>query len=299
MIKQSSLKTAMYEAMRTAVVQIPPDVSKILHAACTEETDYLARMHMETFFENAAFAMEGKGLICGDTGFPLFFFNIGNKTRIEGGITGVQQTAEKVTSILTDEAFLRPTMVDPLSRENPGNNIGSGMPKVEFSFSDDIEGIEIVAAPKGGGSEIFGTFYSMLFPSDGIKGVKIFILDCIKKSCYAGKVCPPAIIGVGIGGTSDLCMSLAKRAALLRKLGSFNKDEKTADLERELLDASRKLGIGPMGARGINAAVGIHIETAYTHTAALPVAFNAQCLIGRRWKAFISADNKINYSGEL
>lgn len=299
MIKQSTLENAMYTAMRTAAVKLPPDVEKALRKAYEEEKDSLARMHLETFFQNVNLASEGRGLVCGDTGFPVFFLKIGNTAVIEGGLTSIRGIAEKATARLTAEAFLRPTMVDPLTRSNPGDNIGPGMPKVELDFTDDIDGVEIIAAPKGGGSEIFGTFYKMMFPSDGIAGIKQFIMDCIKDSCYAGKICPPAIVGVGIGGTSDLCMSLAKKAALLRKLGSVNQDEQIASLEKELLAASRKLGIGPMGSRGINAVMGLHIETAYTHTAALPVAFNAQCLVGRRWKASITPDNQIEYNGEI
>ncbi len=190
-------------------------------------------------------------------------------------------------------------MVDPLTRDNPGDNIGPGMPKVELSFTGQPDGIEIICAPKGGGSEIFGTFYRMLFPSDGKVGIKKFIIDSIKDSCYAGKICPPAIVGVGIGGTADLCMKMAKEAALLRPLGSRNKNKETADLEIELLQASRELGLGPMGSQGINCVMGMHIETAVTHTAALPVAVNAQCLVGRRWKTTISNNNEVAYEGSI
>jgi tartrate/fumarate subfamily iron-sulfur-dependent hydro-lyase alpha chain len=190
-------------------------------------------------------------------------------------------------------------MVDPLSRKNPGDNIGPGMPKVELCFAGEGGGLEIIAAPKGGGSEIFGTFYKMLFPADGKTGIKKFIIESIKNACYAGKICPPAIVGIGIGGTADLCMKLAKEAALLRKVGEPNPDPEIARLEQELLSASRELGLGPMGASGINCVIGMHIETALTHTAALPVAVNAQCLVGRRWKALIDANNNYQLSGEI
>lgn len=287
----------MYESMRKAATALPPDVEAALRAVEEEEFDPLASMHIRTFFENLEAAAGGTGLVCGDTGFPMFFLEIGEGAGFEGGFSRVREAAERAVSRLTAEAFLRPTMVAPFSRDNPGNNVGHGMPVVEISFSRRVGGVEIVSAPKGGGSEIFGTFYRMMFPSDGMRGIKSFIIDCIQKSCYAGKICPPAIVGVGIGGTSDLCMSLAKKAAVLRKIGSRNPDDNTARLEKELLAAARQLGTGPMGSRGINAVMGLHIETAYTHTAALPVAFNAQCLVGRRWKAVISPDNTIRYEG--
>lgn len=173
------------------------------------------------------------------------------------------------------------------------------MPKVDLQFEGNGDGLEIVAAPKGGGSEIFGTFYRMLFPSDGVTGIKKFVIECIMNSCYAGKICPPHLVGVGIGGTADLCMSMAKKAALLRPVGRRNADPMVAELESELLDAARRLGIGPMGSRGINAVIALNIETAVTHTAALPVAFNAQCLVGRRWMARITGAGTFSLTGEI
>ncbi len=299
MILRSTLETAMTEAMRLAATRVPPDVERALRAALAEETGGLARMHLELSLRNMEEAAAGRGLVCGDTGFPLFFLRFGGRTAIEGGLASIHEAAERATARLTAEAFLRPTMVDPLTRRNPGNNLGGGMPRVEWSVAGDGEDLELVAAPKGGGSEIFGTFYRMLFPSDGVAGVKAFLLDCIRESCYAGKICPPAIVGVGIGGTADFCMSLAKKAALLRAVGSVHADPAVAALERDLLAASRGLGIGPMGSRGTNAVLAVHVETAFTHTAALPVAFNAQCLVGRRWKARIAADNAIVYDGRI
>ena len=126
-----------------------------------------------------------------------------------------------------------------------------------------------------------------------------FVVESIRAGCYAGKICPPAIVGVGIGGTADLCMRLAKEAALLRPLGKQHEDGRIGEMEKKLLAATRRLGIGPMGSRGINAVIGLHIETAVTHTAALPVAVNAQCLVGRRWSASIKADETVTFSGEI
>jgi tartrate/fumarate subfamily iron-sulfur-dependent hydro-lyase alpha chain len=299
MINKVILENTMYLAMKQAATVMPPDVDEKLREALTEETNPLARRHLEVSLENARLADAGHGLVCGDTGFPLFFIKAGAGTQIEGGFGTLWEAAEKAVARCTEEAFLRPTMVDPLSRKNPGDNIGPGMPKLELSFAGSGDGLEIVAAPKGGGSEIFGTFYRMLFPSDGITGIKKFIIESVKNACYAGKICPPAIVGVGIGGTADLCMKLAKEAALLRKVGESNPDAEIARLEQELLSACRELGIGPMGSSGINCVMGMHIETALTHTAALPVAVNAQCLVGRRWKALIDADNNYKFSGDI
>jgi L(+)-tartrate dehydratase alpha subunit len=299
MFTEKKIESAMYEAMRLAATRMPQDVKDALKKAMSEETEPLAIAHLKSCLKNAEFAEAGKGLVCGDTGFPLFFVKIGSDAKIAGGIPTVFRAAQHATEKATANSFLRPTMVDPLTRKNPGNNIGPGMPKVEISF-DGMDGqFEIIAAPKGGGSEIFGTFFRMLFPSDGKTGIKKFVIECIRDSCYAGKICPPAIIGVGIGGTADLCMKLAKEAALLRVVGKHNPDAETAELESELLDASRKLGIGPMGSCGINCVMALNIEKAVTHTAALPVAVNAQCLVGRRWKAVIAANGIVSFSDDI
>lgn len=299
MIERSIIENAMYEAMRLAATRLPPDVEEALEAAIEEEADALAREHLRVSLENARCAAEGEGLVCADTGFPLFFVSAGRHARIEGGFASLEEAAREATARATAENYLRPTMVDPLTRENPGDNVGPGMPRVSLHVEGDGDGVEIIAAPKGGGSEIFGTFYRMMYPSDGEAAIVKFVIDCIRDGCYAGKICPPAIVGVGIGGTADLCMQLAKEAAVLRPVGRANRDGNAAALERKLFDAARRLGIGPMGAEGRSAVLAVNVETAVTHTAALPVAVNAQCLVGRRWRATISGDGEIRYSGEM
>ncbi len=298
MLHRDLIASAMYEAMRLAATQLPPDVEAALQAALEAESDPLARRHIEVSLENARAAAEGEGLVCADTGFPLFFITAGSRTRIEGGFGALHAAAAEATARATADAYLRPTMVDPLTRANPGDNVGPGMPRVLLSFEGDGDGLEITAAPKGGGSEIFGTFYRMMYPSDGEAGILSFVLDAIRDGCYAGKICPPAIVGVGIGGTADLCMSLAKEAAVLRPIGRANPDANVAALERKLFDAARSLGIGAMGAAGTSAVMAVNVETAVTHTAALPVAVNAQCLVGRRWRASISAGGDVSFTGD-
>lgn len=289
----------MYEAMCKAATLIPPDVELFLKKALNEESYPLARKHLELTLENTRLAAEGKGLVCGDTGFPLYFVTAGSNAKIEGGFASLYQAAKQATAKATEENFLRPTMVDPLTRDNPGDNLGPGMPKVDLKFDGDGKGLEIIAVPKGGGSEIFGTFYRMLYPADGQAGILKFVVDSVYKGCYAGKICPPAIIGVGIGGTADICMKLAKEAAVLTPLGTANPDPRIAEMEKKLLAALRQIGLGPMGSKGVNAVMSVHIKTAATHTAALPVAVNAQCSIGRRWKASITDDNQVSFTGEL
>ena len=294
MIPIGTIEDTLYRAMRLAATRVPPDVEEALLRALDEETDPLAREHLEVSLENMRLAREGAGLVCADTGFPLFYIDVGPGTEIKGGFAAIYAAASRATQRATDEAFLRPTMVNPLTRNSVDRNVGMGMPKVELRFRETGEaGLDIVAAPKGGGSEIFGTFYRMMYPSDGRDGILSFAIDAIQRGCYAGKICPPAIIGVGIGGTADICMRIAKEAAVLRKIGTPNDDLDAAEIEQELTKAARNLGIGPMGARGVTAVLAVHVATAATHTAALPVAVNAQCLVGRRWPARIAGDGAV------
>ena len=298
MLDYGRIEEAMYGALVRAVTTSPPDIKRALERALAEETESLARQHLIAALRNIELSEAGDGLLCADTGFPLFYVAVGNELQIQGGLQSLWTAAESVVRQATAESYLRPTMVDPISRMNPGDNIGTGMPRVELEIRQGNE-LEIIAVPKGGGSEIFGTFYRMLYPSDGREGIYDFVMNCIVESCYAGKVCPPAIVGVGIGGTADLCMHIAKTQAVLRPIGCENEDSRLADMEKDLLAASRSLGIGPMGAAGKNAVLAIHIGKAFTHTAGLPVAVNAQCLVGRRWIARVQCNGRIEYTGEV
>ena len=294
-INKDILFELMYNSMVQACTVVPKDVKSALKKVLSIEQDELTKLHIISIFENLELCEKRKGLACADTGYPLYFIKIGNNVIFENGVPIIYRVAKEAVSKATREAKMRPTMVDPLKRTNPGDNIGYYIPKVEIRFDELVDGIEITAVPKGGGSEIFGTFYKMMAPADGIEGVLKFILDSVARATYGGKVCPPAVIGVGIGGTSDICMKIAKEAAVLRLIGERHPDPYIAKLEKELLTAINSLGVGPMGFNGINAALDLHIEYAATHTAALPVAFNAQCCICRRSTAKISSDGKIKY----
>ena len=310
MIDRQLLEKAMFEAMKKAALLMPPDVREELEKAIGEEEDPVAREHLRVTLENADLAERGEGLVCGDTGFPLYFIRVVGDPKIEGNFTELKKIARRAVVKATEESFLRPTMVDPITRDNPGNNLGIHIPAVDIEFSSPDKGdaglgdrLEIVAAPKGGGSEIFGTFYRMMYPADGMAGVLKFIVDSVRRGSYAGKVCPPAIVGAGIGGTSDICMKMAKRAALLRMVGSRNLDPNVAALEEKLEKSFMELGLGPMGSAGKRAVLSVHLEKDVTHTAALPVAVNAQCCIGRRWSVTVPGNARkeedLIYSGEV
>jgi L(+)-tartrate dehydratase alpha subunit len=174
-------------------------------------------------------------------------------------------------------------------------NVGDHYPSVEIFPDSSIESIEVTAVPKGGGSEISGTFYKMLYPSDGLNGIIHFVTESFLGSAYAGKTCPPNIIGIGIGGTADMCMGMAKRAAVLRPIGDRHPQPEVAKLELDLLSALNDLGLGPMGSGGQVSVLDVHVEKALVHTGALPVAFSSQCSLCRRATGRLSPDGDIQF----
>jgi len=158
------------------------------------------------------------------------------------------------------------------------------VPIIHIDFDTREETVEIEMIPKGSGSEN-GSFLDMLIPADGVKAIKRFVIDKVIE--LGGRVCPPTIVGVGIGGTSDLCVALAKKAAT-RKLRSACPDAEGAAIERELSQAVNELGIGPQGLGGRSTAFAVHVEVAATHITMNPVAVNIQCHSARRAYAIIT-----------
>ena len=252
-------------------------------------------MHLETTLANLDLSEKMDLFACPDTGFPLYYIRIGDNVEIEGGASNIERLSREAVTMVTKANKLRKTIVHPLTRFNPGTNVLQFIPKVEIKFDANINFIEITAVPKGGGSEIFGTFYRMLIPIDGIKGIKKFILDSALRAMQTGKTCPPNIIGICIGGTADLCMKLAKEASTTRPIGDRHPDVEIANMEEELLEDINSFCLGSMGFGGKCSILDVHIEYAGSHTAALPVAFNAQCSICRRATARLLSNNKIEW----
>jgi fumarate hydratase subunit alpha/L(+)-tartrate dehydratase alpha subunit len=176
--------------------------------------------------------------------------------------------------------------VHPITRQNEHTSCGVHVPVINIDFVEAERVLKLEMIPKGSGSEN-GSFLQMLIPADGINGVKRFVVDAAMKA--GGKVCPPVIMGVSVGGTSDLCMHLAKVAAT-RQLGSRCADEEGAKLEAALSEAVNSLGIGPQGLGGDSTAFAVHVEVAATHITMNPVAVNIQCHSARRASATFTPD---------
>jgi fumarate hydratase subunit alpha len=292
MITKELIKDVTITILRRAETTLPSDVKEALVRAYECEEEEIAKVQLEAMLENVKLAEEMQRPLCQDTGIPLFYVTLGSDTvsvnlgDIESGIRGGVKEATEIIP-------LRPNVVNAITREGGEVNIGNGMPHINYKIAD-IDGLEIIAFPKGGGSENVSAFI-MLPPKpeeEAVKGIKKFVLDAVLNA--AGKPCPPTIIGVGIGGSADMAMSFAK-AALLRPVGVRHKDARIARIEEKLLDAVNNTGIGPMGLGGKTTALDLHIETAYTHITSLPVAINFQCWAARKASAKIYSSGEVDY----
>jgi len=207
-------------------------------------------------------------------------------------MVGLEAALRRATANATHDVPLRPNRVHPLWRTEHNNNLGINAPEVEWSFEPDADWIDITTVHKGG---LFGSDYRMLFPGDGIDGIKRFLLDTLIAFGKRGLACQPAIVGVGIGGSKDTCMQLGKQAACLRVVGDRNPDEGIAKLEEELKTLGNSIGMGAMGFVGSSMVVDCHIEVGYTHTGGMPVSVHTFCLSSRRATARLHMDGTITY----
>ncbi|MBI4472380.1 MAG: fumarate hydratase [Acidobacteria bacterium] len=273
-----------------ALKTIPPDVTAALERAAERETSESARNILKTILKNIEVAAAQPNLVCQDTGLPIYKVRIGTGCSVDG--LALKQAIVRGCERATIEHPLRSSIVHPLNRKNNQTSSGEKMPAIDFDFHA-ADYIEITMIPKGSGSENM-SFIKMCLPAEGIDGIKRFVVESVFNS--GGNPCPPTIIGVGIGGTADLCLKLAKDA-IARPLGTHNPDPEVAKLEDELLEMVNRLGIGPMGLGGATTCIGVNVEMAYTHMTMNPVAVNTQCWAARRAVARIwpNGEVKIGY----
>ncbi len=265
-----------------ALKRLPVPVKAAIGRFSQAETDASARIVLATMAENVRVAEWDDLLLCQDTGIPLVTITIGRGVRFDGVEIG-EAVANGVRRT-TREHPLRSSVVHPITRANAHDSTGSGVPVIAFRFDPEPDFVRLELVPKGSGSEN-GSFLGMLLPADGLDGVKRFVIDAVLEA--GGKVCPPTIVGVGLGGTSDVAMHLAKLAAT-RPLGTRCPDPAGAALERELSRAVNGLGIGPQGLGGDTTAFAVQIELAATHITLNPVAVNIQCHAARRASATLT-----------
>lgn len=269
--------------------EIPPDVVEAVKQAAQNETTEVARRIFSHYLQSIELGRTKDMIVCQDTGIPIYWVDIGGKLRLDGARLG--QAITRGTERATVEHPLRSSIVSPLGRENRQTSTGHRIPIIHYDFVADSDSLDILFMPKGSGSENM-SFLKMLVPADGINGIKKFVLEQVVGA--GAKPCPPTIVGIGIGGSSDLCMALAKKASA-RPLGTKNSDPQIAGLERELFDAINETGIGPQGLGGRTTALAVHIESAWTHITCNPVAVNMQCWRAERRRATLSSTGEVEY----
>jgi fumarate hydratase subunit alpha len=255
------------------------DVFQVLEKAVEIEESSTGKEILEMILENACIAKKEQVAICQDTGFAVFFVELGQEVHIVGG--GFEEAINEGVRRGYADGYLRKSIVaDPvLDRKNTGDNTPAVI-HIQIIPGDKIR---IIFAPKGGGSENMSEV-KMMKAADGIDGIKDFVVDKVKRS--GGNPCPPVIVGVGIGGTFEKCALLAKKA-LLRPLGQRHPDPRFAAVEMDILGRANDLGIGPMGLGGRVSVLDVHIEIFPCHIASMPVAVNMQCHASRHKEAVI------------
>lgn len=270
-IEASAIAEAVAKLCVDANIRLPEDVRRCLAEKSEEEPWAPAKEILERITENYGIAEAENIPICQDTGVACVFLEIGQDVHITGDLT---EAVNEGVRRGYGEGFLRKSVVrDPLDRVNTGDNT----PAMLYTELVPGEHVKITVAPKGFGSENMSRL-AMLKPSDGVLGVKAFVLKTVEEA--GPNPCPPIIVGVGIGGTFDKAALLAKKA-LLRETGKPSEKPFYANLERELLKEINALGIGPQGFGGKTTALAVHIESMPTHIAGLPVAVNLNCHVAR------------------
>ena len=247
---------------------LPNDVKEAIEKAEKNEKWPIANNILNKIIENSHIAAREKIPICQDTGMACVFVDIGQDVHIIGG--NLEEAINEGVRQGYEEGFLRKSVVkDPIHRVNTNDNT----PALIYYNMVPGDKVKITVAPKGFGSENMSRI-AMLKPSDGLEGVKNFVLETVRMA--GPNPCPPIVIGVGIGGSFDKAAYLAKKA-LIRPVNENNTDEFYSNLEKELLEEVNKIGIGPQGFGGKTTALALNIETYPTHIAGLPVAVNINC----------------------
>lgn len=290
MIDRQTIEQTAFSLMQKASIEIPDDYLHGIRQMADGEKETLASFVLDAMLENWQAAREDRRPMCADTGLPRYYVKIGNEARLEGGFVALEEALRAATARATHEIPLRPNRVHPLWRTDHNNNVGINAPEIDWSFEPEADWIDITTVHKGG---LFGTDYRMLFPGDGLDGIRRFYLDTLIAFGKRGLACQPAIIGIGVGGSKDTSMVLGKQAACLRVVGDSNPDPRIAALEKELKELGNSAGMGAMGFAGSSMVVDCHIEAGFTHTGGMPVSVHAFCLSSRRACARIFADGTV------
>ena len=293
MIKVSVYEQAIFETIKRGATKLSDDVKEGFIKAIEKESSPAAKAGLEKTLKSMEMSTVRENPLCPDTGWPVFYFKVGNEAQIEGGLKELENATRRAVAKATELGYLRATMKHPLTGYDPGNNIGENIPNFTYKFVDGKD-LEATYVAKGGGSECFGgTRHRVVAFADGVEGIKKHVVDCFVASTRAGAICPPSVLGVGIGGTANVAANLAKEAACLRTVGSHHPDPEFRKIEEDLYKALNSLGIGIMGAGGDTSVLAVNVEYAYTHIAGICVATSSNCMVARRASTKITDDNQV------
>jgi len=293
MINTAVYEQTLFETIKRGATEISADVKEAFEAAIARESNPDAKKGLIATLNSMEMSAKRENPLCVDTGWPIFYFKVGNQCVLEGGFVELENAARRAVAKATELGYLRATMKHPLTGYDPGNNIGMNIPDFTYQLVDG-DSIEISYAAKGGGSECFGgTRHRIVAFADGIQGIEKFIIDSFVASARAGAVCPPSVLGIGIGGTANVAANLAKEAACLRTVGSHHPDPMFAKIEEDLYKALNSLGVGILGAGGDTSVLAVNVEYAYTHIAGIACATSTNCMVARRGSYRVTAAGQI------
>lgn len=271
------IEEAVCSLFLQACCEIGEDVMLALDRSLKAEESPFGREVLRQLIENDRLAAEKSMPICQDTGMAVIFMDVGQDVHFFGG--DVNLAIDSGVRRAYREGYFRASVLSPLTRINTGDNT----PAIVHMRIVPGDRVKLIACPKGFGSENMSRLW-MLTPAQGIEGVKDAVVETVRLA--GGNPCPPVVVGVGIGGTAERAMQMAKHS-LTRDCGTPSDDPMLADMERELLQRINRLGIGPQGLGGRTTALAVHIEQMPTHIAGLPVAVNMQCHAARHKTAVI------------
>ena len=290
MTKQEAIfEQSVHDAVIRAVTEISGDVKALLEDALSRESNDTARSMLRSMLDNVDIAKAADKGVCQSPGYPCTWITFG-----DGNFPArAKEIISSAVAEATKKGYLRPSMGDPLTRENSGNNTGKGVPNIEYEYVPGQEYVDFIISFKGCGAEL-GNALQIMTPAKlgkNLTGMKRFILETAIKA--GGKPCPPFGIGIGIGGQMDICSKLSRKAISTRRWDDVNQDPELAALEHELKDAINSLGLGAAGTGGDTVCLAVKIERAHTHTAIAPVAINFHCWVARRAGIRIYDDGRV------
>ncbi len=272
-VEAGAIRDAVRKLCIDSNYYLPEDVKQALEQSVGKEESPIGKEILRDIIKNAEIAARDQVAICQDTGLAVFFIELGQEVHVVGG--DFNAAVNEGVRMGYKEGYLRKSAVDdPFYRRK---NTTDNTPAIIHTFIVPGDKIKIIIAPKGGGSENMSAL-AMLKPSDGVEGIKKFIVETVNKA--GSNPCPPVIVGIGIGGTIEQTTLIAKMA-LLKKVGERHPDPVVAKLEEDLLEEINRLGIGPQGFGGRVTALDVHINTFPAHIASMPVALNMQCHVAR------------------